>query len=153
MRLHDEVEKVTGDYSFVGVIVADFKKLDGARRLAVEDDRGVVHIYSEKNLKVIDDKDGFGLRCSTTVFGLAATFWEARRFLENHIRTCPEGAMPWATDIAWHSIPGIGWNCAAKGEWLNHAVLRSRVSGPLTQAAKALLEGSLPSDPLAVDTA
>jgi len=47
----DKVEKIGGDYTFVGIIVADFFKLSGARRFVVEDDRGVLHVYSEKNLK------------------------------------------------------------------------------------------------------
>ena len=46
----DTVEKVGGDYTFVGVVVCVFEKLSGAIRFVVEDDRGVLHIYSEKNL-------------------------------------------------------------------------------------------------------
>lgn len=48
----DRVEKVVGDYTFVGV-VAKFTKLSGAVRFVVEDDRGVLHVYSEKNLKLL----------------------------------------------------------------------------------------------------
>lgn len=47
----ESVSKVGGDYRFDGVVVARFKKLSGAERYVVEDDRGVLHIYSEKNLK------------------------------------------------------------------------------------------------------
>jgi hypothetical protein len=46
----DRVEKIGGDYSFQGVIVVTFTKLSGQKRFVVEDDRGVLHIYSEKNL-------------------------------------------------------------------------------------------------------
>jgi hypothetical protein len=46
----DIVHKVGGDYRFDGVIVSVFPKLSGAIRYVVEDDRGVLHIYSEKNL-------------------------------------------------------------------------------------------------------
>ena len=46
------VEKVGGDYTFEGIVVAVFTKLSGAIRLVVEDDRGVLHVYSEKNLKL-----------------------------------------------------------------------------------------------------
>lgn len=46
----DEVSKVDGDYRFDGVVVAAFRKLSGVVRYVVEDDRGVLHIYSEKNL-------------------------------------------------------------------------------------------------------
>lgn len=50
----DSVSKVGGDYSFDGTVVAVFTKLSGAIRLVVEDDRGVLHVYSEKNLKLRD---------------------------------------------------------------------------------------------------
>jgi hypothetical protein len=46
----DRVEKVGGDYRFAGAVVAAFGKLSGVRRYVVEDDRGVLHIYSDKNL-------------------------------------------------------------------------------------------------------
>ena len=48
------VEKVGGDYRFNGTVVSAFQKLSGATRYVVEDDRGVLHIYSDKNLNVID---------------------------------------------------------------------------------------------------
>jgi hypothetical protein len=47
----DKVEKVGGDYTFEGTVVSVFEKLSGAVRLVVEDDRGVLHVYSEKNLR------------------------------------------------------------------------------------------------------
>lgn len=50
----DLVSKVGGDYTFDGTVVAVFTKLSGAIRLVVEDDRGVLHVYSEKNLKLRD---------------------------------------------------------------------------------------------------
>lgn len=53
-KVGDKVEKVGGDYTFVGVVVSIFQKLSGAVRLVVEDDRGVLHVYSEKNLRLID---------------------------------------------------------------------------------------------------
>lgn len=40
-----------GDYRFDGTVVAVFPKLSGVVRYVVEDDRGVLHIYSEKNLR------------------------------------------------------------------------------------------------------
>lgn len=51
-RVGSLVEKVGGDYTFVGTVVAKFKKLSGMIRYVVEDDRGVLHVYSDKNLKV-----------------------------------------------------------------------------------------------------
>ena len=47
----DKVSKVGGDYRFDGTVVAAFRKLSGVVRFVVEDDRGVLHIYSAKNLK------------------------------------------------------------------------------------------------------
>lgn len=47
-----KVSKVGGDYRFDGVVVASFKKLGGLVRYVVEDDRGVLHIYGPKNLKL-----------------------------------------------------------------------------------------------------
>lgn len=44
------VSKVGGDYQFDGVVVSAFTKKSGAVRLVVEDDRGVLHIFSQKNL-------------------------------------------------------------------------------------------------------
>ena len=44
------VRKVGGDYTFVGVVVAVFAKRSGQVRYVVEDDRGILHIFSEKNL-------------------------------------------------------------------------------------------------------
>lgn len=51
MQVGDLVEKVGGDYIFVGHIRAIFPKASGAERMVVEDDRGVLHIYSSKNLR------------------------------------------------------------------------------------------------------
>ena len=46
----DQVSKVGGDYRFDGTVVVVLTKLSGAIRYVVEDDRGVLHIYSAKNL-------------------------------------------------------------------------------------------------------
>jgi hypothetical protein len=48
------VEKVGGDYQFEGYVVAKFAKLSGAVRYVVEDDRGVLHVYSAKILRIKD---------------------------------------------------------------------------------------------------
>lgn len=53
MQVGDKVEKVGGDYTFTGVVVTVFTKLSGLTRYVVEDDRGVLHIYSDKNLRAI----------------------------------------------------------------------------------------------------
>lgn len=46
------VRKVGGDYTFEGEVVASFTKKSGVRRYVVEDDRGVLHVYSAKNLEM-----------------------------------------------------------------------------------------------------
>tara|TARA_R110002096_G_scaffold241738_2_gene433772 strand:- start:2656 stop:3108 length:453 start_codon:yes stop_codon:yes gene_type:complete len=53
-KVNDKVSKVGGDYKFDGTIVSLFPKLSGVIRIVVEDDRGVLHVYSEKNLKLRD---------------------------------------------------------------------------------------------------
>lgn len=45
------VTKVGGDYSFEGNVAASFLKRSGQRRYVVEDDRGILHIFSGKNLE------------------------------------------------------------------------------------------------------
>ena len=55
-KVGDLVEKVGGDYTFVGIVVAVFEKLSGAIRLVIEDDRGVLHVYNEKILRLVDHK-------------------------------------------------------------------------------------------------
>lgn len=49
-KVGDPVSKTGGDYRFDGFVVAAFNKLSGVPRYVVEDDRGILHIYSEKNL-------------------------------------------------------------------------------------------------------
>lgn len=44
------VKKVGGDYSFSGMVVAVVVKKSGAIRYVVEDDRGLLFIFSEANL-------------------------------------------------------------------------------------------------------
>ena len=47
----DAVSKVGGDYRFDGVVVAAFAKRSGLVRYVVEDDRGILHIFSSRNLE------------------------------------------------------------------------------------------------------
>lgn len=46
----DPVKKIGGDYTFEGIVRAVFAKRSGEVRFVVEDDRGVLHVYSAKNL-------------------------------------------------------------------------------------------------------
>ena len=48
-------KKITGDYTFSGIVIGTFTKLSGLQRYAVEDDRGVIHIYTAKNLALRKD--------------------------------------------------------------------------------------------------
>lgn len=50
-QVGDLVSKVGGDYRFDGTVVAAFRKLSGQLRYVVEDDRGVLHIFSGQNLQ------------------------------------------------------------------------------------------------------
>ena len=47
----DKVSKTSGDYAFTGTIVSVFKKKSGATRYVVEDDRGLLLIMNEAQLK------------------------------------------------------------------------------------------------------
>jgi hypothetical protein len=47
----DRVKKEEGDYKFYGVIVAKFNKVNGALRYVVENEAGILHIFSGKNLE------------------------------------------------------------------------------------------------------
>ncbi len=49
-KVGDKVSKVGGDYTFDGEVRAVFTKVSGKIRLVVEDDRGILHIFSEANL-------------------------------------------------------------------------------------------------------
>lgn len=51
LKIGDRVKKITGDYKFNGNIVALFTKRDGKSvRVVVENDDGILHIFSEKNI-------------------------------------------------------------------------------------------------------
>lgn len=53
IKVGDKVQKVGGDYTFEGTVAAVFPKVKNpiAIRVVVEDDRGILHIYSPKNLE------------------------------------------------------------------------------------------------------
>lgn len=52
-KIGDTVKKVTGDYFFMGIVVASFTKLDGKIRVVVENPDGILHIFSEANLNKV----------------------------------------------------------------------------------------------------
>lgn len=52
----DRVKKIGGDYTFVGVVVAAFKKLSGKQRYVVENTEGILHVFSDKQLIDINEQ-------------------------------------------------------------------------------------------------
>ena len=46
----DLVGKVGGDYTFEGPVVSEFVRLNGKSQFVCEDDRGVLHIFGEKQI-------------------------------------------------------------------------------------------------------
>lgn len=51
-KVGDEVAKLEGDYTFYGVVVSVFQKRSGATRYVVENDDGILHIFSDKMLQL-----------------------------------------------------------------------------------------------------
>jgi len=49
-ELGRRIKKIGGDYRFEGEIVAVFNKRNGAVRYVVENDDGILHIFSAANL-------------------------------------------------------------------------------------------------------
>lgn len=56
LTVGDIVIKSGGDYTFIGEIVAIFKKKSGVVRVAVENLDGILHIFSEKQLSLYTEK-------------------------------------------------------------------------------------------------
>jgi hypothetical protein len=55
LNVGDRVMKVRGDYRFVGVVRACFYKQLGAVRYVVENEDGVLHIFSRQQLEKVDE--------------------------------------------------------------------------------------------------
>lgn len=53
----DHVQKITGDYRFIGVVVARFTKRSGLIRIVVENNDGILHIFNEKQLELVTKKN------------------------------------------------------------------------------------------------
>lgn len=49
-RVGDKVYKKGGDYTFEGVVVSSFRKMNGAQRFVVEDDRGLLLIHGPSTI-------------------------------------------------------------------------------------------------------
>jgi hypothetical protein len=50
-EIGDQVYKIGGDYRFEGIVVAAFRKHNGAIRYVVEDLRGLLFIFNETSLQ------------------------------------------------------------------------------------------------------
>lgn len=53
IRFRQRVAKVGGDYSFEGEVRSIFTKRSGKRRVVVEDDRGLLFIFSPSQLEQV----------------------------------------------------------------------------------------------------
>jgi hypothetical protein len=53
LNVGDRVRKISGDYLFIGVVRAGFYKQSGAVRYVVENDDGVLHIFSRQQLEKV----------------------------------------------------------------------------------------------------
>lgn len=49
-KYEDQVEKIGGDYSFIGSVRCSFQKASGQIRVVVENDDGLCHIFNEGQL-------------------------------------------------------------------------------------------------------
>lgn len=54
LSLKDVVIKDSGDYVYEGIIVGIIEKLSGAKRYAVEDNRGLLFIFNASQLRKVD---------------------------------------------------------------------------------------------------
>lgn len=55
-QIGERVEKTGGDYRFVGEVVAAFRKRNGKSiRFVVENDDGVLHIFSDGQLSPVSE--------------------------------------------------------------------------------------------------
>ena len=56
MNIGDRVIKDSGDYTFNGIVVSKFNKLNGIERYVVENKEGILHIFSDKQLKGLNNE-------------------------------------------------------------------------------------------------
>lgn len=54
-QIRDRVEKYTGDYQLEGIVVGHVVTTKGKKRYVVEHTPGFLHIYSEENLRRIEE--------------------------------------------------------------------------------------------------
>lgn len=51
ISIGDKVIKTSGDYKYSGIVVSIFTKLSGKIRVVVENDDGILHIFSPSQLE------------------------------------------------------------------------------------------------------
>lgn len=56
LEIGRQVYKSGGDYRFFGTVVAAFQKLSGKWRYVVENQQGILHIFSDKQLLRLEDE-------------------------------------------------------------------------------------------------
>lgn len=54
-QIRDRVEKYTGDYQIKGIVVGHAVTTKGLPRYVVEHEPGFLHIYSEANLRRVEE--------------------------------------------------------------------------------------------------
>lgn len=53
----DHAIKEGGDYRFIGTVVCVFNKLNGVKRIVVENGDGILHIFAPKQLRRLIKED------------------------------------------------------------------------------------------------
>lgn len=53
----DDVAKTSGDYRYRGIVVAAFRKRCGLERYVVENDDGILFIFNERQLELVDRRE------------------------------------------------------------------------------------------------
>ena len=56
-KIGDRVEKFGIDYKYEGIIISIFYRLNGKLSLVAEDDWGILHIFSEEDIKLKNNKN------------------------------------------------------------------------------------------------
>jgi len=88
----DRVWKRSGDYTFEGTVIVVFEKLSGVRRLIVEDDRGMLLIFNERQLDLKCESVGCeGAICHAENVYSRVRYWCADHVpTSGHHESCPE---------------------------------------------------------------
>jgi protein gp37 len=103
----DRVSKVGGDYRFDGEIRGVVTKLSGALRYVVEDDRGVLHVFSAKQL--VHHRDEPPAKAGEhAVSGWVHDFINRRTEAENQLHKAAAGQRPPPDPAECLPVPNVG---------------------------------------------